>query len=385
VTLWPWLAAVPWFAGPLLTLWRARGAPSLAGQSSQPPPDAPLVTVIVPARNEARNIERCVRSVLATSWPALEIIVVDDRSTDRTADIATHIAAGDSRLRLLLGEPLPSGWFGKQWACAQGAAAAQGAYLCFTDADTTHAPDLLPRSLDAMRARQLDFLTVAGRQLLGTFWERVVQPIVFTILLGRYGGARQVNRSRRVEDKIANGQFLIVSRQAYAASGGHAAVREKVAEDVALAQRFFSLGLRTQLVIGLDQLSTRMYTSLREIVAGWQKNVYVAGLDVVPPHPLMRALVPLLLIGPPLLLLAPVLALVAGWFGLAAPSIALLGLLSALPLLAFWGVIYVVPLRLSPLYAFTFPLGAALVLYIVLGAIARGRRVEWKGRVYETS
>ena len=228
--LWPILATLPWLLGLLAIVWRARGGPSLADASVLLPAHPPLISLILPARNEARCIERCVHSILASDYPALELIVVDDRSDDDTAARVLSIAATDPRLTLVRGEPLPAGWFGKQWACAQGARLARGDYLCFTDADTVHAPDLLPRVVNVTRRRQLDFVTVAGRQELDTFWERVVQPLVFTMLLARYGGAGRVNRSRRVEDKIANGQFLFMPRPAYDEAGGHAAVRTKVAE-----------------------------------------------------------------------------------------------------------------------------------------------------------
>ena len=382
---WPALAALPWLLGALTIVWRARGGPSLADQSAQPPASPPLISVVLPARNEARCIERCVRSILASDYPALELIVVDDRSEDDTATRLAAIAAGDARLTLVRGEPLPDGWFGKQWACTQGARVARGGYLCFTDADTVHAPDLLGRAVNAMRERRLDFLTVGGRQELVTFWERVVQPLVFTMLLARYGGAARVNRSGRVEDKIANGQFLLMSRSAYDAIGGHAAVRTKVAEDVALAQLMFTRGHRTELVVGLDQLSTRMYTSLGEIIEGWGKNIYVASFDVVPHHPAARALIPAFLIAPAFWTLLPVVGLLGALLGFASPAVALWGALCVGVMLIWWAAVYVRVLGLSPLYAFAFPLSAAVVLYIVSGSIARGKRVRWKGRVYEAA
>src|SRR6185437_14783611 len=119
---------------------------------------APLVSVIIPARNEARNIERCVRSVLASTYPSLEVIVVDDHSTDATGSIARAMAAHDSRLVVIDAPDLPAGWFGKQWACATGARAARGQLLVFTDADTRHAPDLLSRAVNALRDRDASLL-----------------------------------------------------------------------------------------------------------------------------------------------------------------------------------------------------------------------------------
>ena len=176
------LWSLPWIAPPVAVIVRSLKSRSLDDTPEAVGPNGPLVSVIIPARNEARNIERCVRSVLATTYPNLEVIVVDDHSTDGTRDIARRIAAGDQRLAVIPAPDLPPGWFGKQWACASGALVASGSLLCFTDADTTHAPDLLPRSVNEMRARHVDLLTVAGAQEMRGFWERIIQPQLFALL-----------------------------------------------------------------------------------------------------------------------------------------------------------------------------------------------------------
>jgi len=381
---WLWiLASAPWLAGPLLVLWRARRSPSLDDDSPGIPPAPPLVSVIVPARNEAHNIERCVRSILRSDWPLLEVIVVDDRSEDGTGDIALATADSDARLRVVSGAIVPDRWFGKQWACAQGARDARGSTLIFTDADTVHAPDLVPRTMHAMRARSLDFFTVAGFQELGGFWERVVQPQIFYMIAARYGGAGEVNRARRARDKIANGQYLCFTRAAYERVGGHESVRTKSAEDLALAQRVYELGMAGEIAIAPDQLSTRMYTSLSEIVNGWTKNIVTAAVDSLPRGALPRLLLPFLLLLIPLTHLAPVLTLVAAAFvPVARQAVLWAGACTAL-LLLWWAFVYVRAFRQSPLYALALPLGAIIVLFIILRATVRGRGVEWKGRRYQ--
>ena len=364
-------------------LWRARGSRTLGAESGVAAPGAPLVSVIVPARNEARNIEACLRSILASTYPALEVIVVDDRSEDATGAIARAIADhADGRVRVVESRPLEAGWMGKQWACAQGAALACGEVFCFTDADTRHAPDLITRSVNAMRARGADLFSVAGRQELGSFWERVVQPQVFAMLLARYGSTEVVNRSRRIADKIANGQCLFMRREAYDAIGGHAAVRGKAAEDVALAQLFFERGKRTELIVGIEQLETRMYTSLGEIVRGWMKNIYAGGLDAMRGGAVGRVFLPLLLLSAPVMMLAPPLTLVAAAFGLVGSGVTLWAAIATGIMLVWWAVVYARFVRRSPAYALTFPFGAAVLLYVIIRAVARGRRVEWKGREY---
>ena len=364
-------------------IWRARGSPSLADESSDPPPAPALVSVIGPARNEAHNIERCVRSILGTSWPALEVIVVDDRSHDGTGTIVRAIAAGDPRLRVVDGVPVPEGWFGKQWACAQGMRLASGSTLIFTDADTAHAPDLIPRSMHAMRARALDFFTVAGFQELVTFWERAVMPQVIYMLATRFGGAGEANRSRNARDKIANGQYLCFARAAYESLGGHESVRAKAAEDLALAQLVQARGFRGELAMGFDQLSTRMYTSLADVVNGWTKNIVTGGIDMLPPGMAPRALLPVLLLIVPLMNLAPVVMLIASAFLPLAPSVVMWARVCTVLLAVWWAFIYSRIFRLSPLYALTLPLGAVVVLFIIARATVRGRRVEWTGRQYQ--
>src|SRR3712207_3544796 len=125
--------ALPWVAFPLLALWRVRGSTTLDQFPVEPPADPPVLSVVIPARNERRNVERCLRSVLTARYPALEVLLVDDHSDDGTGEIARAIAASDARLRVLESPPLPPGWFGKQWACATGARAARGDLLLFAD------------------------------------------------------------------------------------------------------------------------------------------------------------------------------------------------------------------------------------------------------------
>lgn len=372
---------LPWLVAPLLVWWRSRDRTTLDDYPAEPPPNAARVSVIVPARDEARNIGRCVRSVLASTYPALELLVVDDHSADGTAALARDAAAGDPRLHVLDNPPLPAGWMGKQWACTTGAAAATGSTLCFADADTAHAPDLLARTVNAMTARGSALLSVAGHQELGTFWEKVIQPQVFAVIAGRYGSGDRVSRARRPVDKIANGQCLLMTRAAYDAVGGHASVRAIVVEDLALAQRTAALGFPVHLVVGERQLTTRMYTSLAELVRGWRKNVYAGGREAMPLGKLGQLLFPLLLLVPAGAQLWPVAILL---LSLVTPISArtTLGAIVALgATLAFWSAVYR-RATLSPLWALAFPLGAAAYLLIALQAIARGRRVEWRGREY---
>lgn len=371
------LWSLPWIIPPVVTYFRLRHSRSLDDESDIPLENPPLVSVIVPARNEAHNIARCVTSILSTTYPNLELIVVDDSSTDGTAQIAREAAQRDPRARFITSPPLPEGWFGKQWACATGAKVAHGSVLQFTDADTVHGADLVTRSMNAMHRTRAQLFSVAGRQELGGFWEKVIQPQIFMILSMRYGGTESITQSTNVRDKIANGQCIFVTHDSYNAIGGHASVRTSVAEDLMLAQRFFAARKRVVIVLGVNQLSTRMYASLREIISGWRKNVFAGGLDSVPFGKVGRTIFPLFLLMPPLMELLPPLALALATSG----TLLLWAAISGAATLLWWIVAYVT-IRENPLYALAYPLGALVLLYIFLTAVIRGRRVRWKGRTY---
>jgi chlorobactene glucosyltransferase len=375
------IAALPWIITPIVTWVRVRGSKSLDDESGSPPRECPLVSVVIPARNESRNIQRCVQSVLSSDYPRLEVIVVDDGSTDGTGEIARRAAGSDSRARVIESGALPAGWFGKQWACETGARSSHGEIILFTDADTVHSSDLITRSVNVMLRRSADLFSVLGRQELGSFWERMIQPQVFSIMSVRYGGTESITRSRFVKDKIANGQCLFVRRDSYEELGGHSIVRSHVAEDMMMAQRYFANGKRVVLAEGLNQLSTRMYTSLREIVHGWGKNVFAGGRDSVPLGAVGRLVFPLLLLSGPLIGLAPALVLVASILVAIPDTLLLWALLSQAALIAWW--LYVYDSIGEPLwYVLLSPAGAAVTLYIFLRAIARGPRVVWKDREY---
>lgn len=376
--LLPLLLVTPWVALLAFLVVRVH-LPS--GLPEGPPARTPPVSVIVPARDEAVNIETCVRSLVRSSYPDFEVVVVDDRSEDDTADRARSVAAGNARrLEVVQGEELPPGWMGKPWACWQGAQRAHGDLLLFTDADTVHGPRLLERAVAAMEAEDADLTTVAGRQVMGSFWERLVQPQVFMTMLLRYYDVERWVREGRWRDAIANGQFLLFRREAYDSLGGHEAVKHDVVEDLALAQRTVRAGKRLSVHAEEGELATRMYRSLGGLVAGWSKNILIGGLQSMPAwsRPLVAPASALtgftLWLLPPLALLAATLG--AGGSGLALWAGCCVGV-SAL----IWST-FTARMGAPAAYGLLYPLGAAVGMFIFLRAWRRGRRTEWKGRSY---
>lgn len=338
------------------------------------------VSVIVPARNEAARIAACVQSLLRSKYTPLEVIVVDDRSTDDTADIVGSLQSGDSRISLIRGEELPPGWYGKPWACVQGFRAASGAILLFTDADTVHQPMLVPHAVAALETTGAGIVTISPQLSCVTFWERVVMPQVWLLLGTRYHPAA-VNRATRARDVIANGQFIMTPREAYLKAGTHEAVKDEVAEDLALAQRYAGAGMRVWFAFAENLMETRMYTGLAHLVEGWSKNLYLGGRRSFPHEPVLRALVPVALTLAMGFWLVPTLLLLASMLSptLLRPSLLAIGV-SVL----FWAVVSL-SMRIPPWYALVYPAGAAVALWIVLRSAWRGsRRVEWKGRTYNT-
>jgi chlorobactene glucosyltransferase len=373
-----WLPAVPWLI-PFLTLPRlARRTPNL---SDAPHATGPMVSVIVPARNESATISTVVSSILATKYRPFELLVVDDRSTDDTATLVDRMQA-DGPLRLIRGAELPDGWYGKPWACLQGYQEARGELLLFTDADTRHQPELLGRAVGALQTQQASLVTVSPVQRCVTFWERIIMPQIWFLLGLRYS-PESVNRARKARDVIANGQFILTTRKAYELAGTHAAVRHEVAEDLALAQTYLQSGLKIYFALAERLMETRMYHGLLHLVEGWSKNMYLGGRRSFPDEPIRRALVPLMLVVALVFWLVPpamfLLGLTSSNFSPLIPASLLATALSAL----FWMLISH-GMAIPMVYGLGYPLGAFMALYIALRSTWRGRRrVEWRGRVYK--
>jgi chlorobactene glucosyltransferase len=346
--------------------------------------ETPLISVCVPARNEERNIGRCVEALLAQTYPNFEVIVLDDRSTDSTPEILRRYVAQNDILKIVDGSELPPGWAGKPHALTQAAAAAQGGWLCFVDADTFVTPDALAAVYAKAVETNADLFTIMTRQIMLTFWERAVLPLVMLALSIGFS-PRKVNDPKR-KDAIANGQFIFIKRTVYEAVGGHAAIKSSIVEDKDLAVLVKGKGYRLIVADGRNVASTRMYTSLSEMWEGWTKNIYLG----------LRDDLGLLLLGVFGVFLAFTAALLLpAWviWGvvLTATSLGLEGSVVLVEALALWG--YLVYWRIlasrgmgiPAWYALTTPLGAGMFAAMMLTSawnVLSGVGVTWKGRTY---
>jgi chlorobactene glucosyltransferase len=374
-----WFLVIGWLLFRAVTQYRAYEMLTPAAGSSQAHPSVDLV---VPARNEASRIHGCTTALLGQRYPreSLAIVVVDDYSTDDTASIIEPLARVDSRLQVIRAGPLPPGWTGKSHACWEGARLGSSEWLCFIDADTVAAPDLIGSAVAFARSRDVDMLSLEPRQVLGSFWERLIIPSGL-LLMSWVVDLRRINDPRSTE-AAANGQFLLFRRDAYEAVGGHAAVHREIAEDKMLAGLLKGAGYRTRLLGAHDLLQVRMYTSLPDLWEGLSKNaVEVAGSA-------KRAV------------LASLGTALVAWLAVLLPSAALLHLagaglrgaamLPAVLALLGSGALCAVQVgaaryfRIPLWYGLLFPLGITAVAAITLQSVldhARGN-IHWKGRRY---
>ena len=349
-----------------------------------PPAHAPLISVCVPARNEERNIQTCMEAILAQDYPNFEVIVLEDRSTDRTSEILRSIVAQNNKLKVIHGSDLPNGWAGKPHALFQASAAARGDWLCFVDADTFLSPTTLSSCYSKAVETQADMFTIMTFQIMGSFWEKVVMPIVMTALSVGFS-PRKVNDPKS-KDAIANGQFILIKRSVYNAIGGHASVKDQIVEDKAISERVKWNGYRLIVANGYSVARTRMYTSLPEMWEGWTKNIYL-GLSDRPSLMFLGGFGALILLIAALILpLWPILGVYGylrggGW----------LALIVIIQSFILWAIVIYARARvaigmgISAWYAFTLPLGCAVfaaMMFTSTWKVVSGQGVTWKGRIY---
>jgi glycosyltransferase involved in cell wall biosynthesis len=230
-------------------------------------PAEPLVSVIVPARNEEASLADCLQSLVSQTGVLFEIIVVDDHSTDRTREIASSFPG----VKVIEAGPLPAGWTGKNNAVTAGAEAARGAWLLFTDADTVHLPGSLAGALREAQDDGAELLSYSPEQIAGTFWEMATLPVVFAELARQYSPSKVSDPASTLA--AANGQYILIGHDTYDAVGGHAAIASDILEDVALARAVKSSGRKIRFRYAADRVRTRMYRNYLQLRNGWTKNL----------------------------------------------------------------------------------------------------------------
>jgi chlorobactene glucosyltransferase len=330
----------------------------------------PSVSVVVAARDEEEDLPANLESVRAQDYPNLDVVVVEGGSTDRTAEVIDRYAP---RVRRVPEEPLPTGWVGKNWACATGARATRGEWLLFLDADVVLHPAAVRTAIEWARSERADLVTLAPQIEMVGFWGRTVMPFYVQMILTIYRAPR-VNRDR-ARAAMINGQFWLTPRREYEALGGHEAVRGKVLEDVAIARRYRAAGRRLRIAWAPALARTRMYRDRREMAEGLLKNLHGTDYSVARQVAFAAGLVglfwlPLGLLPLGLLTATPAISVLGGLVTLAlfGKHVALARAVGA-------------PARYGLLYPVAVGFYVAL-LGVSIGRGVRGGGVTWKGRTY---
>jgi len=330
----------------------------------------PVVSIIVPARNEEANIAACLESLVAQSGIPYEIIVIDDDSTDRTAEIARSFP----KVKLIPAGPLPDNWTGKNNAMSAGAKAAhtKAKWLLFTDADTVHQPGSLARAVAEAEQHAAALLSYSPKQEVYGFWEKPVMPVIFAELATTYPPQAVSDPASPIA--AANGQYLMISRETYDAVGGHATIAADLLEDVALARLVKRSGRKIFFRYAPDAVRTRMYRSFAQLREGWTKN-----LALLFPRPralaLLRAAEFLLIVGN---LTAAIWAKLSGRPNLTLQTALLTVILSG------WFAMRIRRAHFSLGSSFTAILGLPMFSYLLVRSVRlRNAGVIWKGRTYQ--
>lgn len=377
LTISAWLAVLLWCAAYFWTRYCLKKQSSLAPEKSGKIQSAPPVSILVPARNEARRVlQKSLSSMLNQDYENFELIVVDDRSTDATPEILERFKIQNPKLKILNGEELKQGWLGKPHALEQAFEKSCGEWILATDADIIFAPETLQTAVAYAEKNGFDALTLIPEQILGSFWERLFMPVFAWFCLLAMPLHRVNNRSRR--ESLGVGNFFMLRRGVLEKIGGFQCVKNEVAEDLKLAEILKSrkFNLRVDFAPGL--IETRMYYGFREIWEGFTKNLF-SGMKFSTAKTIFAALS---------IFLYGFLPVIAAFVCLFSGSLALFVPLFAVYILqvsvfisiqrAWHGNLFFAPLA---------PLGLLMFLAILTNSaikITSGRGVAWKGRaVYE--
>lgn len=339
----------------------------------------PLISILIPARNEESNINKLLRSLIKQDYKNLEILVLDDNSIDSTAAIVKRMSLKDPRIRLIDGLRLEDGWLGKSWACHQLASYASGQYFIFTDADTLHFPDSVSKALAALVQNNLDGLSAYPRQIMVTFTERMLVSFIgmglFTML-----PLVLVKKTKGKFFSTGIGQFFMFKKEAYFKSGGHESVKSEILEDVHLSKRIKAAGFSYMVFDGSSNIFCRMYKDFREAVTGFSKFIFAAFDYNGFSEAIAITFYSILFLVPFILL--PI-SLIFEWSKI-------LIILNIIQILLVFSIKIIISLRFKEriLDIFLTPISLCYIIAIAVNSYIQARfrkGVYWKGRIYNVN
>ena len=337
----------------------------------------PLMSILIPARNEEENIKRCIISLTKQDYENIEILVLDDNSTDDTARIVLELSQKDPRIKLYSGEPLKKGWLGKSYACWQLSKYAKGDYLIFTDADTLHFPNSISSSVACLLRYNLDALSVFPKEITVTLHERMIVPFGKYMILS-FVPLYLIRKSKSVLFCTAIGQFMLFKREVYKKIGGHKSIKSKVIEDIMLSKQVKRCGYKFMIFDGRSSLYCRMYKNFREVVRGHSRtifaafdyNIYIITIAII----LMSAI-----------FLFPFIMLPVGilfdW-----PAILINLIILQIIIILIPKIIFSIRFKCKAVDIILHPISMVYLIYIAINSIFNtkiGMGVNWKGRIYD--
>ncbi|MHB1274839.1 MAG: glycosyltransferase family 2 protein [Candidatus Humimicrobiaceae bacterium] len=338
----------------------------------------PLVSILIPARNEETNIEKCIKAFLKQDYPKLEILVLDDNSTDSTYNIVKKISEKNKNVKVFKGKPLPQGWLGKSFACFQLSRYAKGEYFVFTDADTHHLQNSISSSLAALLNNGLDALCPFPREIMVTIHERMSIPFMnFVILL--FMPLALIRKSKNPLFCTGVGQYLLFRREVYFGMGGHAAVKGKILEDVQITKKTKEMGYNYMIFDGRKIISCRMYKNFKQVFTGYSRFLFSA-------FDYNISMLTIAIIFFILLFLLPNIFFPIGLILYHWPREILLSIFVQISIVSFIRIVNALRFKEKLLDILLSPLSIVYIVFMAVNSVLQnklGNGIYWKGRTYQ--
>jgi chlorobactene glucosyltransferase len=338
--------------------------------------DNPLISVLVPARNEEENIKKCIVSLTKQDYKNIEILVLDDNSTDNTANIIRKLSKKYSNVKFYKGEHLRKGWLGKSFACHQLSKHARGKYMIFTDADTLHFPDSISSAVACLERYKVDALSVFPMQIMVTMHERMMVPFGNYIILALF----PLYLMRKVKNAMfctAIGQFMMFKSEVYRKIGGHKSIKGKVLEDVKISKHVKKSGYKFMIFDGRSNLYCRMYKSFRDVVRGYSRVLFAAFDYNIFMMSMAIVLIAAVFLGPFIML---PLGIIFSW-----PALIIEVIILQVVIVLTTRIVFAIRFKCRSIDILLHPVAMFYLLFIAVKSILDikyGDGMRWKGRVY---